>query len=127
MSGADVGQVTLEVAVDGERQGVRTEEAAGELYRQLHKYLPSALPSRMAEGEKGPLADIFSIALALTTSGAVTEMVRCLRDWVSRRPSSRSVVIRDGTGREILTVNAENVDDATVVEALKVAAGTPAS
>ena len=125
MSETDVGLVTLEVAVDGERGGARTEGAADELYRQLQKYLPSALANETAEGDKGPLADLFSIGLALTSSGAIPEMVRCLRDWLSRRPSSRSVVIRDATGKQILSVNAENVDDATVVEALKVAAGTP--
>lgn len=119
-------QLRLEAAVDGEREGRRTEEAADELYRDLQRYLPSALPSQTVEGDKGLLADLFSIVLALSSSGAVTELIGCLRRWLARRPASRSVVIRDATGAAVLSVTADNVDDATVVEALKVAAKIPA-
>lgn len=120
-----MGQLTLEAAVDGERVGRRTEEAADELNQDLQRYLPSTLTSETVEGDKGLLTDLFSIGLALSSSGAVTELIRCLRDWLARSPTRRSVVIRDANGDAVLSVTAENVDDATLVEALKAAAKIP--
>ncbi len=120
MSDSSTGLLGLEVVVDGEREGVRAEEAADELYRELQKYLPDALPGKEAAGEKGIPVDLATIIVQIVTSGAMTELIKCLRGWVKRRPSSRKVVIRDSRSKE-WTVTGENVDDATIIAAIKAA------
>ena len=116
-----MGLLGLEVIVDGEREGVRAEEAADELYRELRKYLPDALPGKeAAAGEKGFPVDLATIIVQVLSSGAVTELIKCVRGWVKHRPSSRRVVIRDARGKE-WTVTGENVDDATIIAAIKAA------
>jgi hypothetical protein len=113
----------LEVAENGLREGVQVTKAADELHKELKKYMPAdALPTGEAHDDKGDPVTLLSLGVALVASGAVTEMVKCLRDWLKRRPSSRSVVVRDSDGKEVITVDAENVDDASVVEAIKAAA-----
>jgi len=125
MTESSAGLLGLEVVVDGEREGIRAEEAADELHRQLQKYLPDALPSQEAAGQKGFPVDLATIIVQIVSSGAVTELVKCLRSWVKHRPSSRSVVIRDSGGKE-WTVTGQNVDDATIIAAIKAAASLSA-
>ena len=125
MSEADTWLMTLKVEVDGRNEGRRTAEAASELHRDLRKYLPSALPdAQPADGDKGLAEDLLTITLTLVSSGAMTEAVKLMRDWVKRLPSRRSVVIYGGDGKEIYRVSGENVSDATMVEALTAAAKT---
>lgn len=123
MMNAEAPTIRLEVAEDGEREGSRATAAASELFRDLRKHLPAeSLPTEDEPGAKGDPVTLISIVVALISAGAVTELVRCVRDWINRRPQRRSLVIRDAAGNEVITVKAENVDDATLAEALKTAA-----
>jgi len=122
------GVVRFEVRDEGETRGRQAREAAAELERDLAKYLPEdvlATPkSATAEGEvgdKGEPVTLALIALAVIQSGVVTEVVRCIRDWLKRKPERRSVTIRRADGEEI-TVDATNVDDGSLSKAIEAAA-----
>jgi len=114
--------VRLEVAADGERDGKRATDDAAELFSDLSKYLPrGALPTEEEEGAKGDPVTLLSLGVVLVSTGAVTELIRCVRDWIKRRPQRRTLVIRDATGNEVVSLDAENVDEPALVEALKAA------
>jgi hypothetical protein len=127
MSESGTGLLTLKVEFDGENAGPRAREAASELLRDLRKHLPTTLPkTNPAEREKGPAQDLLAIGITLVSSGAATQMVKLVQDWVKRLPARRSVVVQGSDGKEIWHVTGENVDDATMVAALTAAAKTPA-
>jgi hypothetical protein len=116
--------VRLEVSDAGERKGVRATEAADELYRELVKYLPpDAFPDAEASRDKGDPVTLLAFGIALASSGTLMEMVRCVRDWLKRRPERRSLVIRDADGEQIIAVDAEDIDGKDVVKAIQVAQG----
>jgi hypothetical protein len=117
--------VRLEVEEDGERAGVRVLEAAGELHDDLVRFLPDdAVRSTEGEGEKGDPVTLLSLGVALVASGAVTELIRCVRDWLGRRPRKSRLVVRGSDGTEVVAIDAENVDDPAVAEAIEAYAAT---
>lgn len=107
----------------GERQGDQAVKAAEALYLDLHKYLPDSLETGLDAKAKGDPVTLLVLGVALAKSDAVAELVRCVRDWIRSRPERRSVTVRDSAGKELISVSAENVEDATVIEAIKTAAG----
>jgi Effector Associated Constant Component 1 len=127
MSESGTGLLTLKVEFDGENAGPEARDAASELLRDLRKYLPAVLPeTNPAETDKGPAQDLLAIGISLASSGAITEMIKLVQDWVKRLPARRSVAVQGSDGKEVWRVTGENVDDATMVAALTVAAKTPA-
>jgi len=73
-------------------------------------------------GQKG---GVETIILALGSAGAITAMVEVVKAWLGR-DRSRSLEITtvdEAGGRRTVTVHGEQIDDATMREALKVLAG----
>ena len=120
----DAAVVRFEVIEDGETRGREARKAAAELHGDLTRYLPDDVLAK-AEGDrdKGDPVTLAVLALAVVQSGLITEVVRCVRDWLRRRPSERSIVVRRADGTEF-SVDARNVDDGTLAEAIKASAGT---
>ena len=66
-----------------------------------------------------------TIILALGSAGAITAMVEVVKAWLGRdRSRSLKITSVDAAGgRRTITVHGEQIDDATMREALKVLAG----
>ena len=127
--------ISLAVEWDGSTAGSRPKQAAFELHDDINRQLPDALaaPTGPSDGEKGIETDLMNIGLALINAGAVTHLINCLKSFFSR-DKRRSVTVKDRKGvtitnaaGEVLRINASNVSDEVVIEAIKAAAGLPAS
>jgi hypothetical protein len=120
--------VRFEVLEDGQARGRRAREGALELQRELARYLPDdVLEQPSAEDgavrDKGDPITLGLLALAVIKSGVLAEVVRCVGTWLKRKPEQRSVVIRRADGTT-LSVDATNIDDGSLTEAIKAAAAT---
>jgi Effector Associated Constant Component 1 len=78
--------------------------------------------SSPARGTKGGTE---AIILALGSAGAITAMVEVVKAWLSR-DRSRSleiVTVDEAPGRRIITVRGDQIDDATIREAIRAVTG----
>lgn len=120
--------VHLAVEVDGEREGAAYKEAVADLQAELEKYLPpEALPTPSdGDDDKGSIASALNIDLGV--GDALTELVRCLRDWLARNDE---VVVKvrcghDEDGNQTIEVRAKGATEETIKAAIATCGGKPA-
>lgn len=89
-----------------------------DFYREVDRELADAI--ERPSGYRGPVA-AGEIILALVTSGTLTALLGCVRAWIARAPRRRRLELRVETGKteRRLVIDAENVDDATLLAAVR--------
>ncbi|MDQ1536863.1 MAG: hypothetical protein QOE58_1256 [Actinomycetota bacterium] len=127
--------ICLAVEIDESRAGSLPKLAASELHDDLTRTLPGAIasPGGPSDCDKGgPMTDLTNIGVALVNAGAFTQLLNCLKSFFSR-DARRSVTLKDQRGvvmtngrGEVLRIDATNVSDEVVIQAIKAAAGLPA-
>lgn len=119
--------IGIAVLIEDSQAGSRPKEAAVELRDELTRRLPSEAvpgPDAPTPGAKGWETDLVNIGVALINGGVVTQLIVCLRSFFAR-DMKRSVTITDAQGREI-RVDATNVGDEVVIQAIEAAAASGA-